>query len=55
MSQKEIEFTIKIKMPYHTVETANFYLKSVLEDIKIKKDLINISEFEILEANVVKN
>lgn len=47
---KEIEFTIKIKMPYTSEETAKFYLISVLEEIKRKKDLINISDFEILES-----
>lgn len=47
---KEIEFIIKIKMPYNSEQTARFYLQSVLEEIKRNKDLINISDFEILES-----
>jgi hypothetical protein len=46
----QITFTVKIKMPYTSEQTAKFYLSSVLEDIKTKKDLINITEYEILES-----
>jgi len=46
----DIEFTVKIKMPYNSEQTARFYLQSVLEEIKRKKDLINISDFKILDS-----
>jgi hypothetical protein len=52
---RQVTFTVKITMPYHTVETAHFYLSSALERIKTDKDLININEYEIVEANVIQN
>lgn len=53
--EKNIIFTVKITMPYSSENTAKFYLSSVLEDIKLKKDLINITDFEIIESESKSN
>ena len=38
-------FTVKLVIPSNSKETAHFYLNSVLEELKVKKDLINIKDF----------
>ncbi len=53
--EKSITFTVKITLPYSSENTAKFYLTSVLEEIKLKKDLINISSFEIIESESKSN
>ena len=41
-------FTVKLVIPSRSKETAHFYLNSALEELKLKKDLINIKEFNII-------
>jgi hypothetical protein len=53
--EKSITFTVKITLPYSSENTAKFYLTSVLKDLKLKKDLINIIDFEIIESEFKSN
>jgi hypothetical protein len=45
---KDMEFTVKITIPSYSKEIAHFYLNSILEELKRKKDLINIKDFKII-------